>query len=105
MRYCFCRERSAPAEQEKTHGFTRRFSSCVLRPDYGTGRHGRRFECGSCRSAEGRHPAVAKSIAGDTARAQEAQSQERQRAFGISSTYNRFKNRGIQFGNTTLGGN
>ena len=50
-------------------------------------------------------PAVAKSIAGDTARAQEAQSQERQRAFGISSTYNRFKNRGTQFGNTTLGGN
>ena len=50
-------------------------------------------------------PAVAKSIAGDTARAQEAQSQERQRAFGISSTYNRFKNRGTQSGNTTLGGN
>ena len=50
-------------------------------------------------------PAVAKSIAGDTARAQEAQSQERQRAFGISSTYNRFKNRGQQSGNTTLGGN
>ena len=49
-------------------------------------------------------PAVAKSIAGDTARAQEAQSQERQRAFGISSTYNRFKNRGQQSGNTTLGG-
>ena len=50
-------------------------------------------------------PAVAKSIAGDTARAQEAQSQERQRAFGISSTYNRFKNRGQQSGNSTLGGN
>ena len=50
-------------------------------------------------------PAVAKSIAGDTARAQEEQSQERQRAFGISSTYNRFKNRGTQSGNTTLGGN
>ena len=50
-------------------------------------------------------PAVAKSIAGDTARAQEAQSQERQRAFGISSTYNRYKNRGQQTGNTTLGGN
>ena len=50
-------------------------------------------------------PAVAKSIAGDTARAQEAQSQERQRAFGISSTYNRYKNRGQQSGNTTLGGN
>ena len=49
-------------------------------------------------------PAVAKSIAGDTARAQEAQSQERQRAFGISSTYNRFKNRGQQSGNNTLGG-
>ena len=49
-------------------------------------------------------PAVAKSIAGDTARAQEAQSQERQRAFGISSTYNRYKNRGLQTGNTTLGG-
>ena len=50
-------------------------------------------------------PAIAKSIAGDTARAQEAQSQERQRAFGISSTYNRFKNRGTQSGNSTLGGN
>ena len=49
-------------------------------------------------------PAVAKSIAGDTARAQKAQSQERQRAFGISSTYNRFKNRGQQSGNNTLGG-
>ena len=45
-------------------------------------------------------PAVAKSIAGDTARAQ-----ERQRAYGISSTYNRYKNRGQQSnGNTTLGG-
>ena len=50
-------------------------------------------------------PAVAKSIAGDTARAQEAQSQERQRAYGISSTYNRYKNRSDQSGNTTLGGN
>ena len=50
-------------------------------------------------------PAVAKSIAGDTARAQEAQSQERQRAFGISSTYNRYKNPGQQSGNSTLGGN
>ena len=50
-------------------------------------------------------PAVAKSIAGDTARAQEAQSQERQRAYGISSTYNRYKNRDNQSGNTTLGGN
>ena len=49
-------------------------------------------------------PAVAKSIAGDTARAQEAQSQERQRAFGISSTYNRYRNRGQQSGNNTLGG-
>ena len=49
-------------------------------------------------------PAVAKSIAGDTARAQEAQSQERQRAYGISSTYNRFKNKGQESGNTTLGG-
>ena len=50
-------------------------------------------------------PAVAKSIAGDTARAQEAQMQERQRAYGISSTYNRYKNRGQQSeGNTTLGG-
>ena len=49
-------------------------------------------------------PAIAKSIAGDTARAQEAQSQERQRAFGISSTYNRYKNRGQESGNTTLGG-
>ena len=50
-------------------------------------------------------PAVAKSIAGDTARAQQAQMQDRQRAFGISSTYNRYKNRGTQSGNTTLGGN
>ena len=50
-------------------------------------------------------PAVAKSIAGDTARAQEAQMQERQRAYGISSTYNRFKNKGQESGNTTLGGN
>ena len=50
-------------------------------------------------------PAVAKSIAGDTVRAQEAQSQERQRAYGISSTYNRFKNKGQESGNTTLGGN
>ena len=50
-------------------------------------------------------PAIAKSIEGDTAKAQEAQSQERQRAFGISSTYNRFKNRGQQSeGNSTLGG-
>ena len=49
-------------------------------------------------------PAVAKSIAGDTVRAQEAQSQERQRAYGISSTYNRYKNKGTQSGNTTLGG-
>ena len=49
-------------------------------------------------------PAIAKSIAGDTARAQEAQSQERQRAYGISSTYNRFKNKGQESGNTTLGG-
>ena len=49
-------------------------------------------------------PAIAKSIAGDTARAQEAQMQERQRAYGISSTYNRYKNKGTQSGNTTLGG-
>ena len=49
-------------------------------------------------------PAIAKSIAGDTARAQEAQMQERQRAYGISSTYNRFKNKGTESGNTTLGG-
>ena len=49
-------------------------------------------------------PAIAKSVVGGTARAQEAQSQERQRAFGISSTYNRFKNRGQQSGNNTLGG-
>ena len=50
-------------------------------------------------------PAIAKSIAGDTARAQEAQMQERQRAYGISSTYNRYKNRGTQSeGNNTLGG-
>jgi len=50
-------------------------------------------------------PAVAKSIAGDTAKAQDAQVQERQRAYGISSTYNRYKNRGQQSGNSTLGGN
>jgi len=50
-------------------------------------------------------PAVAKSIAGDTAKAQDAQVQERQRSFGISSTYNRYKNRGQQSGNSTLGGN
>ena len=50
-------------------------------------------------------PAIAKSIAGDTVRAQEAQIQERQRAYGISSTYNRYKNRSDQSGNTTLGGN
>ena len=50
-------------------------------------------------------PAIAKSIAGDTVRAQEAQSQERQRAYGISSTYNRYKNKGQESGNTTLGGN
>ena len=49
-------------------------------------------------------PAVAKSIAGDTARAQEAQVQERQRSYGIASTYNRFKYRGQQSGNNTLGG-
>ena len=49
-------------------------------------------------------PAIAKSIAGDTARAQEAQAQERQRAYGISSTYNRYKNKGQESGNTTLGG-
>ena len=49
-------------------------------------------------------PAIAKSIAGDTVRAQEAQSQERQRAYGISSTYNRYKNKGQESGNTTLGG-
>lgn len=77
----------------------------------GAGGNGSTCSSGSCDSpatAEAQKvvtPAVAKSIAGDTARAQEAQSQERQRAFGISSTYNRFKNRGIQFGNTTLGGN
>ena len=61
---------------------------------------------GSCASEAQKvvTPAVAKSIAGDTARAQEAQSQERQRSFGISSTYNRYKNRGQQTGNTTLGG-
>ena len=47
-------------------------------------------------------PAVAKSLAADTARAQEAQMQERQRAFGISSMYNRYKNRGQQTGNSTL---
>lgn len=50
-------------------------------------------------------PAVAKSISGDTAKAQEQQQMERDRAYGISSTYNRFKNRGgVQQGNDTLGG-
>ena len=49
-------------------------------------------------------PAVAKSIAGDTTRAQEAQIQERQRKYGVGSTYNRYGNRGEQSGNTTLGG-
>ena len=60
-----------------------------------------------CATAEAQKivtPAIAKSIAGDTVRAQEAQSQERQRAYGISSTYNRFKNKGQESGNTTLGG-
>ena len=76
----------------------------------GTGGNGSTCSSGGCDSAAAAAqkivtPAVAKSIAGDTARAQEAQSQERQRAFGISSTYNRFKNRGQQSGNTTLGGN
>ena len=77
----------------------------------GTGGNGSTCSSGSCDSAATAEaqkivtPAVAKSIAGDTARAQEAQSQERQRAFGISSTYNRYKNRGQQSGNTTLGGN
>ena len=76
----------------------------------GTGGNGSTCSSGSCDSAATAEaqkivtPAVAKSIAGDTARAQEAQSQERQRAFGISSTYNRFKNRGQQSGNNTLGG-
>ena len=76
----------------------------------GTGGNGSTCSSGSCDSAATTEaqkivtPAVAKSIAGDTARAQEAQSQERQRAFGISSTYNRFKNRGTQSGNNTLGG-
>ena len=61
---------------------------------------------GSCASEAQKvvTPAVAKSIAGDTARAQEAQAQERQRAYGISSTYNRYKNKGQESGNTTLGG-
>ena len=75
----------------------------------GTGGSGGDASCagGSCASEAQKvvTPAIAKSIAGDTARAQEAQSQERQRAFGISSTYNRFKNRGTQSGNSTLGGN
>ena len=76
-----------------------------------TGQGGSGSTGGSGASAEAQEaqkvvtPAIAKSIAGDTARAQEAQSQERQRAFGISSTYNRFKNRGTQSGNSTLGGN
>ena len=61
---------------------------------------------GSCGSSANSvvTPAVAKSIAGDTARAQDAQVQERQRSFGISSTYNRYKNQGQESGNTTLGG-
>ena len=62
---------------------------------------------GSCGGSEAQKvvtPAIAKSIAGDTARAQDAQVQERQRAFGISSTYNRYKNKGQESGNTTLGG-
>ena len=63
---------------------------------------------GSCGGSGGSDivtPAVAKSIAGDTARAQQAQVQERQRAYGISSTYNRYKTRGTETGNSTLGGN
>ena len=76
----------------------------------GSGGSGSTCSSGSCDSAATTEaqkivtPAVAKSIAGDTARAQEAQSQERQRAFGISSTYNRYRNRGQQSGNNTLGG-
>ena len=71
-----------------------------------TGQGGEGCADGSCASEAQKivTPAIAKSIAGDTARAQEAQSQERQRAFGISSTYNRYKNRGQQTGNNTLGG-
>ena len=61
--------------------------------------------CGASEAQKIVTPAVAKSIAGDTVRAQEAQSQERQRAYGISSTYNRYKNKGQESGNTTLGGN
>ena len=60
--------------------------------------------CGGSEAQKIVTPAIAKSIAGDTARAQEAQMQERQRAHGISSTYNRYKNQGQESGNTTLGG-
>ena len=76
----------------------------------GTGGSGSTCSSGSCDSAATTEaqkivtPAIAKSIAGDTARAQEAQAQERQRAYGISSTYNRYKNKGQESGNTTLGG-
>ena len=73
-----------------------------------TGQDGSGCSSGGCGSSEAQKivtPAIAKSIAGDTVRAQEAQSQERQRAYGISSTYNRFKNKGQESGNTTLGGN
>lgn len=51
-------------------------------------------------------PAIAKSIAGDTMRAQDAQTLERSRTYGIASTYLNRKNKGQQSGgNTTLGGN
>lgn len=50
-------------------------------------------------------PAIAKSISGNTAKAQEAQQMERERSYGIGATYNRYKNRsGVQQGNDTLGG-
>ena len=49
-------------------------------------------------------PAIAKSISGDSAKAIEAQAQERKMGRGVGETYNRYKYRGVQSGNTTLGG-
>ena len=71
----------------------------------GDGSSGGSCSGGGCGGSEIVTPAIAKSIAGDTARAQDAQVRDRQRAFGIGSTYNRYKNRGTQSGNSTLGGN
>lgn len=55
-------------------------------------------------------PAVAKTISRDTESAQQAQLRERQRMFGISSTYANLKKKsesggsGSTTGNATLGG-